>query len=292
MNPLKMQDIHIRDPFVLVHEGKYYMYGTRGHTCWGEATGFDVYVSDDLKNWSEPQACFENDGSFWADRHYWAPEVHQWNDAFYMFASFKHPDVCRGTAILRAENPKGPFLPHSDGPVTPREWECLDGTFYVSKAGKPYMVFCHEWLQAVDGEVCAVELTEDLRAAANKPFLLFRASEAEWGKPVQHSTGMSGWVTDGPFLWRTTDGTLLCLWASFSESGYTQAVAVSDNGDIDGKFHQSAPLFMKDGGHGMIFRSLDDQLYLTLHTPNTTPQERPHLYPVTEQGTRLVLLKR
>lgn len=286
-----MQDIHIRDPFILVHGGKYYMYGTRGQTCWGEATGFDVYLSNDLENWSEPQVCFENDGSFWADRHYWAPEVHRWNDAFYMFASFKNPDVCRGTAILRSESPTGPFVPHSDGPVTPREWECLDGTFYISKAGKPYMVFCHEWLQAVDGEVCAVELTEDLRAAADKPFLLFRASEAEWGKPVLHSSGVSGWVTDGPFLWRTTDGTLLCLWASFSESGYTQAVAVSDNGDIDGVFTQADPLFMRDGGHGMIFRALDDQIYLTLHSPNATPQERPRLYPVTEQGKRLVLLK-
>ena len=44
-------DINIRDPFVLCENGKYWLYGTRGPTCWGKADGFDVYVSDDLNTW-------------------------------------------------------------------------------------------------------------------------------------------------------------------------------------------------------------------------------------------------
>lgn len=284
---MKRTEINIRDPFVLVHEGLYYLYGTRGATCWGLADGFDVYVSSDMENWDGPHECFHNDGSFWADRHYWAPEVHYYQGAFYMLASFKREDVHRGTAILRAETPLGPFVPHSNGCVTPRDWECLDGTLYISKAGRPYMVFCHEWLQAVDGEILALPLTDDLRSAAGEPRLLFRASQAPWGKVVTHSSGMKGWVTDGPFLWRTTDGTLLCLWASFSKGGYTQGVAVSDNGDIDGHFTQVEPLFMDDGGHGMVFRALNGQLYLTLHSPNATPQERPCFYPLKDTGSRL-----
>ncbi len=47
---MKREDINIRDPYVLVDEGKYYLYGTRSETCWGEAFGFDCYVSDDLEN--------------------------------------------------------------------------------------------------------------------------------------------------------------------------------------------------------------------------------------------------
>ena len=46
---MRLSDINLRDPFVLVHEGRYYLYGTRGATCWGPATGFDVYVSADLE---------------------------------------------------------------------------------------------------------------------------------------------------------------------------------------------------------------------------------------------------
>lgn len=282
---MKCNDINIRDPFILVHDGRYYMYGTRGATCWGEGDGFDVYVGTDLENWDGPYVCFKNDGSFWADRNYWAPEVHEWQGAFYMFASFKNETVCRGTAILKAESPMGPFVPHSDGCITPSDWECLDGTFYVSRDQKPYMVFCHEWVQVGDGEILAVELTEDLKAPAGEPKLLFKASEAAWS--VNHRG--KGYVTDGPFLWRTDDGTLLCLWATMASGGYAQALAVSDNGEIDGKFTQMNSLYTNDGGHGMIFIGLNGQLYLTLHSPNTHYQEHPVFLPVIQREGMLMV---
>ena len=287
---MKRSDINIRDPFVLVYDGTYYLYGTRGATCWGPADGFDVYMSRDLEEWEGPFACFQNDGTFWADRNYWAPEVYHYRDGFYMFASFKHPSVHRGTAVLRADSPEGPFRPWSDGCVTPREWECLDGTLYISRQGQPYMVFCHEWIQAGDGEILALPLTEDLRAPAGEPRLLFRASEAPWCQSIHHSRGVTGWVTDGPFLWRTEAGTLLCLWASFSQGGYTEGVAVSDNGEIDGRFIHAEPLFMDDGGHGMVFRALDGQLYLTLHSPNGKLLERPVFHPIAEKDGMLIRL--
>ncbi|MBQ8551284.1 MAG: hypothetical protein IJ428_00560 [Clostridia bacterium] len=60
---MKTRDINIRDPFILVDGGKYYMYGSRGASCWGNTEnpdcGFDVYISDDLENWSEPICIFE-----------------------------------------------------------------------------------------------------------------------------------------------------------------------------------------------------------------------------------------
>lgn len=272
--------INIRDPFVLVYQNEYYLYGTRGDTCWGPADGFDVYRGRDLVAWEGPFVCFRSDGSFWADRDYWAPEVHRWKDHFYMFASFKSEARRRGTAILRSVSPLGPFEPWSDGPVTPEGWECLDGTFYVSSEGTPCMVFCHEWIQAVDGEIWAMPLTGDLKSAAGDPFLLFRASEAPWSHPIRHSSGIIGFVTDGPFLWHGKDGALLCLWSGFSEKGYAQGLAVSDNGRIDGHFSQADPLFLEDGGHGMLFRTLDGKVRLALHSPNTHLAERPRFVPV------------
>ncbi len=272
---MRRDEINIRDPFVLLWEGTYYLYGTRGETCWGPASGFDVYRGKDLENWEGPVPCFENDGSFWADRNYWAPEVHPRGGAFYMFASFKNESRRRGTAILRSERPEGPFLPWSDGPVTPADWECLDGTFGEDGKGRPWIVFCHEWVQAGNGEIWAMPLTEDLRGAAGEKVLLFRASEADWVRPVHHSSGVTGYVTDGPFLWRGRDGRLLCLWSSFSEGGYTQGLAVSDTGEIGSHFSQMEPLFRENGGHGMLFRDLEGKLRLTLHSPNEHLKERP-----------------
>ena len=286
---MKCSEIHIRDPFVLVHEGRYYMYGTYGPDCWNKRLShFDVYVSDDLENWSQPHCCFEAPHGFWGEYNFWAPEVHVRNGQFYMFASFKSDRHCRGTAILRSDSPLGPFVPHSDGAVTPADWECLDGTLYSDKSGKPYMVFCHEWVQVTDGGMCAVRLSDDLKRAEGEPLCLFRASEAEWVKPIFRK-GRENYVTDGPFMWRTQSGELLCLWASFSHGGYTQGAAVSENGEIDGGFRQAKPLFEKNGGHGMVFRALDGQLYLTMHTPNESPAERPIFRKLREERNALVI---
>ena len=288
---MKNSDINIRDPFVLPWEGKYYMYGTRGPDTWGVGTGFDVYVGEDLENWSDPIPVFENDGTFWANLNYWAPEVHVRHGKFYMFASFRSDTRSRGTQILVADTPLGPFVPHSNGPVTPAGWDCLDGTLYVSKSGEPYIVFCHEWTQTVDGEMCALKLTDDLKEAAGKPIFLFYATDADWIIPQKHRSGAKGYVTDGPFMYRTKNGKLLLLWASFSEGGYTQGVAISSNGEIDGRFVQAEPLFKDNGGHGMIFKKFDGTLCMTLHSPNETPDERPFFFDIYEEDDMLKVSK-
>lgn len=278
------KDINIRDPFVLTHDGKYYLYGTRGSTAWTSATGLDVYVSDDLINWSDPHECFTVPENFWADKEVWAPEVHIYNDKFYMFVSLRSDTRLRGTQILKSDSPIGPFLPFTDDAITPKDWQSLDGTFYTDKNGDPYIVFCHEWVQVKDGEICAMKLTRDLSAPAGEPFVLFRASEPYWADKSRET-----FITDGPFMYRTQCGKLLMIWSTFTPSGYVQAVAHSDNGDIDGKWVHDDPLFDKDGGHGMIFEDLNGEKHLILHSPNENPLERPVLFNIKEENGNLVI---
>lgn len=290
---MKTDEINIRDPYVLLYEGSYYLYGTRAATCWGEADGFDCYISQDLKEWRGPYEVFHKPKGFWADRNCWAPEVHLYRGSFYMFATFKDTKLHGGTQILKADNPLGPFTEHSDRQVTPRDWECLDGTFYVSPNGRPYMVFCHEWVQIGDGTICAVELEEDLSGPAGEPFVLFHASEAKpWVRPhINQKRPGDSFVTDGPFFYRTQGGRLLLLWSSFGEEGYAQAVAYSESQDIEGPWIQEkTPLFGRDGGHGMLFHTKEGGLCLTLHSPNTTLEERPVFYPLEEREDKLIWL--
>lgn len=289
---MKVTEINIRDPFVLVYEKKYYMYGTRAETCWGAATGFDCYVSEDMENWAGPYEVFHKPEQFWADKNCWAPEVHLYQGAFYMFATFKDTSKIGGTAILKAEHPLGPFEEYSDCQITPKEWECIDGTFYVSPEGIPYMVFVHEWVQISDGSICAVQLSKDLKEAVSEPITLFHASEAKaWVKTITNKNRPGNhYVTDGPYLYRSEEGRLIMLWSSFGEEGYVEALAYSDNGDINGKWIQEERLlFAKDGGHGMIFKTLKGNLYLTLHSPNETLKERPVFYPLEEKENSLYL---
>jgi arabinan endo-1,5-alpha-L-arabinosidase len=282
---LRLSDIHIRDPFVLPvsSEGRYYLYGTMGQYAWGEsAVGFDGYTSTDLILWEGPFPVFRPPANFWADRNFWAPEVHAYQDRYFMFASFKAPGICRGTQILSAESPRGPFLPLSAAPVTPPDWECLDGTLCVTPQGDPWMVFCHEWVQVGDGEICAVPLKKDLSAAAGEPLVLFRASQAPWAQQL-NSKGRKGYVTDGPWMHRLPDGELLILWSSFCAGGYTIGVARSPSGQLGGPWqHDPQPLYQNDGGHCMTFWDFEGNLQLSFHRPNGSPDERPVFLPLVE----------
>ena len=279
---IKLNEINIRDPFVLPisSEGKYYLYGTMGAYTWGEtAIGFDCYTSTDLENWDGPFPVFRPSVDFWADRNFWAPEVHVYQGKYYMFASFKAPGVCRGTQILMADSPLGPFLPLGDKPVTPSDWECLDGTLFVTPEGEPWIVFCHEWVQVGDGEICATLLSKDLSSAIGEPLVLFHASEAPWAQQID-SKGRKGYVTDGPWMHRLPNNELLMLWSSFSEGGYTIGIARSISGELLGTWTQdSKPLYSGDGGHCMTFRDFEGKVWVSLHRPNSTPDERPTFLP-------------
>src|SRR5690606_37725511 len=135
--------------------------------------------STDLEEWHGPIPAFRPTPDFWSQTQYWAPEVHRFGDAYFMFATFTADGRRRGTQVLRAERPEGPYAPWSDGPVTPSDWMCLDGSPHVED-GVPWLVFCHEWRDVGDGEMWAQRLTEDLRAPVGEPVLLFRASAAPW----------------------------------------------------------------------------------------------------------------
>lgn len=269
---MKTNEINIRDPFVLLHDDKYYLYGSRV----GEQKGFDVYIGDDLENWSEPKQIFAASDDFWGKTDFGAPEVHCYEGRFYMFASFKADGICRGTAILVSDTPDGIFSVHNPR-VTPEDWECLDGTLYVEN-GTPYMVFCHEWIQVKNGEVCAVEMTKDLTAAVGEPFLLWKAGDAKWVSSIRDEDGY--YVTDGPFLFRGKQGELKSLWSSFSgDFGYVLATATSNDGTIRGIWEiDSDFIFERNGGHGMIFETKDGKNMLSLHAPNKHLSERPNFF--------------
>ena len=292
MSIMKSSEINLRDPFILLHEGRYYLYGTRSETCWGEADGFDCYVSGDRENWEGPFEIFHRPEGFWADRAYWAPECVFWQGAFYLITTLGAADRTKGVYALRAESPLGPFALWGER-LTPEEWNCIDGTLYVED-GKPWLVFSYSFESSPEGDMCAVELKDDLSGPAGEPVKLFSAAEAPWARPVPFAKaefGMEGdvYFTDGPCVLRLPDGKLVMTWSSWSEHAYAVGIAESTSGRLTGPWVQRAePLYPANGGHGMLFWEKDNSLWFTLHSPNDKYLERPVFFPVeTEGGLRL-----
>jgi len=286
-------DIQIRDPFILKHDGLYFMYGSTDKNIWNSrGTGFDVYTSRDLFEWEGPGPVYRPPADYWGTHEFWAPEVYEYQGAFYMFASFAGEACRRGTAVLRAEQPGGPFIPWSAGPVTPHDWLSLDGTLFVDSSDKPWIIFCHEWIQIKDGTICAAKLSDDLSKAVSEPAELFKSSDAVWSREAfSPGNNVRGYVTDGCFPYTLKSGRLLLIWSCIGEGGYCLGYAVSDSGSLKGPWRQAeAPLFEEDGGHGMIFRTYNEKLMLALHRPNNTPNERAVFIEIeeTEDGLKLL----
>lgn len=279
-------NILIRDPFVLVHDGLYYMYGTGAAV----GAGYGCYVSPDLAHWAGPYNVFTAPADFDGVQNFWAPECHEYRGSFYLFATYYFRSTGhRGVSVFRAEDPLGPFEEITDGHVTPHDRDCIDGTLYVDDAGQPFIVYVEEWTSADDGvgRMAVAPLNDELTRFTGDPAQLFRADDPSW-KPSK--------VTDGPFLYKSRTGKLLMLWSNGSPEGYCVALAASDS--VTGKWRQQrARLYTADrrhtydGGHGMLFTDLNGRLTLCIHTPNDSDVAPPQaaFFPVRDLGYTLAI---
>lgn len=290
---MKTNEVNIRDPFVLLHKGKYYLYGTRSATTWGPADGFDVYVSEDLENWEGPIEIFHRLEGFFADREYWAPECVYHNGAFYFITTLGAGDRKKGIYVLKSDSSTGPFAVYSDR-LTPEDWCAIDGDVYFED-GTPWLFFSHSFEDTPDGDMCAMPLSPDLKAAAGVPVVLFSAKQAPWAKPVPFAKaefGMDGdvYFTDGPCVMKLENGKLYMTWSSWSDHGYAVGVAVSDSGLVAGPWKQiDPPIFPVNGGHGMTFTDKEGKLRFLLHFPNDKYAERPKFTTLVLDGDELRL---
>lgn len=277
----------LRDPFVLAEDGTYYMYGSEWICYKNTGSLTDGKWTKSEKQLTVTPKTFVKDN--------WAPEVHKYKGSYYMFTTYFSSVTKRhGCTIMKSDSPDGPFIEITDGTITPAEWDCIDGTFYVDSEGQPWMVFVHEWVSTDDniGRMAIAKLSADLTHFISEPKDIFRADDPSWTNAA---------VTDGCFMYTTKDNKLLMLWSNFDKNGgYCSAVSHSENGKLDGKWiHDDRPLYSKDisgkydGGHGMIFTDFDGQMYLSLHSPNAPVNDRmekPILIPVKEENGTIVLL--
>ena len=314
--------IRLSDPAVLADKqtGLYYMTGTGGM----------MWRSKDLKLWEGPFRVTEFEANSWMGPRpmIWAAELHRnphphntvcgspsvgyyatdseddgW---YYYFATFTNQavkiDTVRGNVIerrasqvLRADNPMGPYRAFGDATYLPADRPTLDGTFWRDKDGKPYLVFCGEWLQNWNGTIEKIELKPNLSGTIGEPKILFRASDSPWSRE-RDEQGNITWnkVTDGPFLFRTATGRLGMLWTSWVYDVYTQGVAYSESGTLDGPWTQEKePITPPGFGHSMLFQRFDGQWMMSVHHHSKDTRGRtvriPHFFEVDMSDNKLVV---
>jgi beta-xylosidase len=296
---IPLDSIRLSDPFILADHrtAMYYMTGTGGM----------LWKSKDLKLWDGPFQVAKTDPQSWMGPHpmIWAAELHEYKGKYYYFATFTNRNVKidtvkgnvierRASHILVSDKPDGPYVPMKDPTYLPANKPTLDGTFWIDKNEKPYLVYCYEWLQNWNGTIEKIELKPDLSGSIGVGKVLFRASDSPWSREKDENGNVRpNKVTDGPYLFRTQTGHLGMIWTSWIYAVYTQGVAYSSSGTLDGPWIQEQePITPPNFGHGMIFKTLQGKLLMAVHSHqdiNGHYRRIPHLFEVDDSGDKLVV---
>lgn len=247
------------DPFLLSHNGKYYLYCTNE----GRADdGFYVYDSEDFSHWEEKGLCLDKKdavGNSW----FWAPEVYRYKGKFYMLYSCEvHLE------IAVSDSPLGPFRKLIDRPL--RKKEAIDGHLLFDADGNIYLYF----VDLEDGNRIFVgKMSEDLTKIETeyKNPLIF--AEKRWET-------VDGRVTEGPFV--------LChkgLYYLFYSANNTQckdyaigyAVSKSPLGPFV-KYEENPilhdPLDLHGTGHHSFMPTRDENRFVCVfHCHNENPEK-------------------
>ena len=123
-NPIKRRG-DFADPFVLRHNGRYYLYGTN--------PDIRVWSSDDLTHWKAEGPTIAP-GTF-PDLVPFAPEVVYWNGSFYVYTS----PSGHGHYVLVSDSPTGPFKK-----ITGNVGHSIDGSVFIDDDGQWYFYWADD----------------------------------------------------------------------------------------------------------------------------------------------------
>lgn len=300
-NPLPVQ---FGDPYILLVDSIYYMYGTGG----GAKDGFCAYSSPDMVNWTPVGQVYQGnvEGS-WAVANFWAPEVYERNGKFYMLfsADWKENPTNElenfriGVAV--ADKPTGPFREMSDKPLFDPGYPAIDGNLLTDSDGRTYLYYsrcCYK--HPVESEfatkakndglfdeieeswIYVVEVKPDLSEIIGEPVLVLRPpvqlddAQSEWESRSVTTGEVNRRWSEGPFALKQGDTYYLMYSANFF-GGKNYAVGYATSKNPFGPFEKSTdnPVLEKNiekggivtgTGHNSVTWSKDGrQMYCVYH---------------------------
>ncbi len=163
------QGYGIGDPFVMRHNGMYYLYVS----TLDSEIGVRGYKSADLVNWVPMTGEGLKEGYVSQDTitlAAYAPEVYYFNGTFYMYTS----PAGHGHYILTSQNPEGPFVK-----ATENFGMSIDGSVFIDDDEQMYFTF------ADNGGIRMARMNDMLNVDENRPLL--------------KDTSIGNW-TEGPYL--------------------------------------------------------------------------------------------
>lgn len=237
------------DPFIILHNDTYYAYGTHA------AHGIEVYTSSDLKIWEKSDKLALHKDDSYADKWFWAPEVYDVNNKFYMYYSAEE-HIC----VAVADSPLGPFKQKERKPMLEGE-KAIDNSLFIDDDGKAYLFFD----RFNDGlNIWVAELEEDLMTIKTETLHPCIHVSQDWEKVWPR-------VNEGPFVIKHQGIYYMTYSANSYESSF-YGIGCATATDIFGEWtkYTDNPLLQKPGelagvGHSAMFRDKTGDLRIVFH---------------------------
>lgn len=253
--------VPLGDPFIMLHEGTYYAYGTNSDA------GIEVYTSDDLLTWERSSALALHKDNSWADRWFWAPEVYyiKEKNKFYMYYSADE-HIC----VATSDSPTGPFVQTEQKPMIADE-KCIDNSLFIDDDGTPYLYFdrfndgLNIWVAKLEDDLETIK-TETLTKCIN-------VSQA-WEEVFPR-------VNEGAFITKHKGKYYLTYSGNSYESQfYGVGFAIADSPMGPWTKYEKNPILQKPEdlvgvGHSAMFKDKEGKLRKVFHAHHSSSQIHP-----------------
>ena len=270
------------DPFILEHEGTYYLYCTGG-------SKYYVHTSKDLVHWTKQETpILQLTETGWAKEKGWAPEVYEYNGKFYFIFSAKGEEY-HSIDIAVCDTPNGKFKTLKRGkPFYSPEFSVIDASLFFDDDGRIYFYYSKDnSTNYVDGkrtsQTWGVEVKSDFSGMIGEPILI---STPEY--PWELKSGSVVW-NEGPVVFKENGKYYLLYSANYYVSEhYSVGYATSDSPLRFFDKTKDSRILAGNGdtvtgpGHCNILRSPDgSEIYVVYHV-HTVP-------PNTDKGRSLAI---
>lgn len=247
------------DPYILNHEGIYYLYGTGGKK------GIKVYQSDDLSTWSPAVGVKDgyaiDSSDVWGWHSFWAPEVYPIENKFYMFLSSMTQLV-----IAESDSPLGPFVQKIQRPVHP-DIIRIDSHLFTDTDGKRYLYFVRF---NKGNEIWMAEMKEDLSDIKEETLTKCFGVTEPWEHTEKEPVAR---IAEGPFMLKHKGLYYLTYSANhFRSQDYAVGYAISKTPSGPFEKYEGNPIMIGDmknifgTGHHSFFNSRSGQMYIVYHS--------------------------
>ncbi|RKD89834.1 glycoside hydrolase family 43 protein [Mangrovibacterium diazotrophicum] len=270
----KPNPVTFGDPFILEHDGTFYMYGTSNAEI-----GIQVFQSTDLKHWSGPAgerygyALYRDD--VWGNYGFWAPEIYELDNRFYMFFS-----VQEHIAVAVSDSPLGPFVQENKTPLLTTQ--AIDTHLFIDEDGRKYLYY----VAFTDGNVIWMcEMNDDYLSIKENTIQECFGVSQPWENSQKEPVAK---VTEGPYILKHNGLYYLVYSANhFASPDYGIGYATAPSPTGPWTKYEGNPIVASDSdivgtGHCAFFTDLEGNLNVVYHSHYSKTSVQPRLVHINQ----------